>query len=456
LDCPWAAPRKIRHQSLLLGHPKTLSQTHLPVALFLAALPAVGASAFAAASVSLGALSDARKRALRGTLTGGNRKAIERYLDRPSTIEARWLLWQVLGLSASVLLLNRALPLTGESSRAAFALLIALVAHAVPAEIARSVVSHSPDLLAPWLLRALRPLEWLVAPIAAPIRLLARAATLVLHPTPSATDVTESEVQNVVADGLATGALDASQSQMINNLIDFRDATSGEIMVPRVQIVGFDVDTSPSALLEQIADAEHSRYPVFHGRIDNVVGVLHVKDVVAHLARGGSVQSLNLQQLARRPILYAPESQPAASLLQEMRLKRQHMAIVLDEFGGVAGLVTLEDILEEIVGEIQDEYDEEEAQLIRSEGERILVDATISIGTLGRRLAVTLPESDDYATLGGFLTTRIGRVPGTGTKVRELGYVFIVRAADERHVTSVEIRRDRGSLSPSSLPPDVD
>jgi CBS domain containing-hemolysin-like protein len=256
-----------------------------------------------------------------------------------------------------------------------------------------------------------------------------------------------------VTEGELNGSLDHERSEMIRNVLDFRDVTAGEVMVPRTQIVGVDLEITPGQLLEQVADSEHSRYPVYHDRIDNIVGILHVKDVMSMLARDRSLDRLRVADIMRRPVSYVTEGQSASSILKEMRMKRQHMAIVLDEFGSVSGLVTLEDLIEEIVGDIRDEHDGDEPAVVDLGEGRVMVDASMTMADLSRHLGTNLPDGDDYISVGGFMVARLGRVPAVGARVRGFGYEFVVRDADERHVASVEIVRADPSLPPLSSHP---
>lgn len=391
----------------------------------------------------MASLSAARKRALLEVLKGTPRLALERYLRCSGAIEARWLVLRVTGIASSALFLYDDLGRRGVAAAPLLALAVALVAYSVPAEMARFVVNRTADRSGPLLVRLLRPFELLVAPIAAPLSwigsLMGRALT---QPTAPSADVTENEVEYIVTEGERNGSLDHDQSEMIRNVLDFGDTTAGEVMVPRTQIVGFELETTPREILAKVAESEHSRYPVFRERIDNIVGVLHVKDLMGYLVNAGRLEELRLGPVMRRPVTFIAEGQSASSVLKAMRQNRQHMAVVLDEFGAVAGVVTLEDLLEEIVGDIRDEHDEEDSLIVELADGRLMVDASIPIIELSRYLGTELPESDDYNSLGGFLIARLGRVPAVGVRVKVDGFEFIVRDADERHVARVEICRE--------------
>jgi CBS domain containing-hemolysin-like protein len=237
---------------------------------------------------------------------------------------------------------------------------------------------------------------------------------------------------------------------MIRNVLDFGDVSAGEVMVPRTHVTAFDAETSVDELLRRVAESKHSRYPIYRERIDNVVGVLHVKDLINYAATH-ELRDLELERILRKPVVFVPESQPASTVLRDMRVGRHHLAVVIDEFGGMAGIVTLEDLIEEIVGDIRDEHDVEEPPIVDLGNGRIIVDASISITDLSRYLGAELPEDGNYNSLGGFIVDRLGRVPRVGAKLAAHGLEFVVREADQRHVSKVEIVRT--APSPESISP---
>jgi CBS domain containing-hemolysin-like protein len=411
------------------------------VHLLVASLPAAFAAVSAAASWAITTLSAARRTALRDTLEGGAQRALDRYLESGPVIEARWLVIRTTGIAVSALLVGRLLPEWLGGWLTVVAAMIALFAYALPSEIARGLVARSADTAAPMLLQVLRPLEWLAAPIAAPIAWAGRVAGGWASPAPApAPGVTETEVELIVNEGELNGSLGHDQSEMIRNVLDFGDATAGELMIPRPQVTAFDIGTPIDGLLRLIVESEHSRYPIYKDTIDNVVGILHAKDLLRH-ASLGKPNDVRVESLLRQPVVFVPESQLATSVLKDMRSRRHHMAVVIDEFGGFSGIITLEDLLEEIVGDIRDEHDVEEAPIVDVGDGRMMVDASVSIADLSRYLGADLPEDGDYHTLAGFIVAELGRVPEPGATLRAFGLDFVVREADERRVVKVEITR---------------
>jgi CBS domain containing-hemolysin-like protein len=412
----------------------------LSPAILVAIIPALLAASFAATSWSIGALSDARRSAVREALTGGARHALDRYAQHGGSMEARWLVIRALGISLTALLIARYLPPFG-GWMAAVAALATLLVYGIPAEIMRMLALRNPERSAPLLLRLVAPIELLFVPLAAPVvwigRLFEHEAES--RPTP-APGLVESEVQMLVTEGELSGSLGHEQSEMIRNVLDFGGITAGELMVPRTQVHAIAIDTPIAEVLAIIAESEHSRYPVYRENIDNVVGVLHAKDLLPHLSRG-DLEKVGLQALVRQPVVFVPESQPADSVLREMRAGKQHLAVVLDEFGGTSGILTLENLLEQIVGDIRDEHDVEEPPIADLGDGRLLVDASVSIADLSRYLGAELPTDGDYHTLAGFIVAELGTVPEAGVRITAFELDFEVKEADERRVLKVEITR---------------
>lgn len=423
----------------------------LVVSWALALLPALLAAIFAAASFAVGSLSEARRSALLQSLVGPRRAALERYVAHGRTIEARWLVLRVIGIALTACLAALLVDGLETGWRVLTSLLTAVVAYGVPAEIARAIVQRGPEAAAPTLLRVLRPLEVVAAPIAAPISMigrLARSRTPSLAPTPG---ITETEVEIIVTQGEQDGSLAADQSEMIRNVLDFGDVIAGDVTVPRTRVRAIELHTPAEEAMRFVDECGHSRYPVYRDRIDNVVGILHVKDLLSYAA-AKDLAKLDLDSIIRKPVAFVPESQSASSVLKDMRAGRHHMAVVIDEYGGMSGILTLEDLVEKIVGDIRDEHDAQGPPVRKLAEGHLLVDASVSVASLSRALDVEIPESDDYHSLGGFLVSEMGRVPKPGARLKALGLEFLVREADERHVASVEIFLSPEKNAPDSAP----
>jgi CBS domain containing-hemolysin-like protein len=216
-------------------------------------------------------------------------------------------------------------------------------------------------------------------------------------------------------------------------------------MVPRTSVVAIEVDTPLPEVVSRIAEEGHSRYPVFRTSMDHVVGVLYAKDLFRMIQVGQEPRG-KLEDHVRTPVFFAAESQKISDLLRQMQARRTHLAIVVDEYGGTSGMVTLEDIIEEIVGEIRDEHDSDDAPVKQIAPGRYLAKAEVSVHDLAEITGLRVPEgAARYESLGGMLIDLAGRVPRSGESIDIGQHELIVRGADERRVTRVEVveREDR-------------
>ena len=245
----------------------------------------------------------------------------------------------------------------------------------------------------------------------------------------------EGEIQQIIDEGEQRGLITEDEGEMIQGIFSFRDTTVREIMVPRTDAVAVSDDRTTGEMIDVIIQSGHTRIPVYKESIDNITGILHAKDLLAYWGE----KDIQIDKICRPP-QFIPETQNVSDLLKNLLAKKDHMAIVIDEYGGMAGLVTLEDILEEIVGEILDEYDAEENWIHEAEDGSILVDARLPVEDLEEFLNTALPEGQ-YESVGGLLITILGKVPGVGEKVVVEDIEMVVEAANSRKVEKVRIRR---------------
>jgi CBS domain containing-hemolysin-like protein len=422
----------------------------VPIAPIVAGIVATAVgSLFAAGDSALQALPEPRLQALTGG-TGPDARAFQRYAAERLQVSSRWLAARIVALSAGSALFSQAAE-EWLSPRLAIgaAVLGAVLTYGTLAEVLSTLGRRRPETLGAAALRYLVPLEWLMVPFAWPLTLLGRlVGRRVPEKHPVDPRLTETELEWAVSAGERSGSIAVEPAEMIRNVLDFKDLTAREVMVPRRRISAIDQGMKLEDVLALVSRDGHSRYPVYRETLDNVLGLLYVKDLFA-LVRDGRLGKAKLADLVRSPVLFVAETQPAVSVLREMRAKRLHMAVVSDEFGGTGGLVTLEDILEEIVGEIRDEYDTDHDQIEEVGLNRFVADAAISIGDLSMRLGRELPTEGDFESLGGLLVHRAGRVPPIGSSLTVDGYKFIVREADETHIVKVEIVPVEEKLPPT-------
>jgi CBS domain containing-hemolysin-like protein len=260
------------------------------------------------------------------------------------------------------------------------------------------------------------------------------------EPEPTLRDQIEEAIEEHEDEAPAKGDLSGAERQMLRNLLDFGDSTAGDVGVPRADIIAVPEDISFADLVAAFAEAGHSRLPVYRDSLDEVIGMIHIKDVFAILALGQD-PPLDLATLIRQP-LYVPESMGVLDLLAEMRAKRTHLAIVLDEYSGTEGLVTIEDIVEEIVGEIEDEHDEATPALLVPMHDGIWqADARAELDEVAELIDRRLGEvEEDVDTLGGLATVLAGHVPQAGETVSHpSGWRLEVTEADPRRVARLRL-----------------
>lgn len=235
-------------------------------------------------------------------------------------------------------------------------------------------------------------------------------------------------------------ALGAAQRDMLLGVFSLADTTVDEVMTPRLDMVAVDVAATSDEVLAAFRQSEHSRLPVYDGTPDNIIGVVFAKDLVP-LVMGVAAGTLRWQDLVR-PASYVPETKTLDSQLRDFQRGPAHLAIVVDEFGGTSGMITLEDILEEIVGEIRDEHDAETPPAIRQDGDRFFVDGRVSLDALSQALGRTF-EHPDVSTVGGLIYSALGRVPRPGEELTLDGFRIVVERVDRRRVTRVCFQRQR-------------
>ena len=256
--------------------------------------------------------------------------------------------------------------------------------------------------------------------------------------------ISAEELRLIIEQGGEQGILEAEEEQMINAVIELGSRRVHEVMVPRIAIAAIPASTTFDEAIETIIEHGHSRIPVYEESVDEIVGILYAKDLLPILRESAGPRP-DLRAVLRTPV-YIPESMTVDDLLHEFQRRKVHIAIVLDEYGGTAGLVTIEDLLEEIVGEIQDEYDEEEPMVVRLSDDEARVDGRASVDDLAELFDTNLglEDEDEYDTVGGLIYHRIGGIPSPGDRVEVDGLILTVETTDGRRVSKVLVARQRG------------
>ncbi|NUO49287.1 MAG: HlyC/CorC family transporter [Polyangiaceae bacterium] len=430
--------------------------------LLVAAAAAVLGAAFVATDAALGSLSTARLSALLEQPDLQHRPALERYRNEPAGMRATYTVGRVVCAAlTAVVMADVVAPFVPGLLGVVVAVVGTVSFFAPMTDGAVALARQRADKWAPRFATYLRPFEILLWPLAAPLARLTSALTDKLsEPAATAPEVAHSEVEYLVDEVERSGIVGAEPAEMIRNVLEFEDLRARDAMIPRTRVEAIDLATPLEQVRTMVAESGHSRYPVYEGQLDNVIGLLCAKDVFKLEPDEGFDDSTPdvLNDVVRRDIIFVHEHQKLVGLLKEMRHKRQHLAVVVDEFGGTSGIVTLEDIIEEIVGDIRDEHDEAPPAPIQEIGDgRLLANGTLALGDLSAYLGVETPAEVSTVEIGELFHEE-DRTPGT--LLEKHGITFIAREVTDGKIAQIEVhRRPDTSLRPpppSSHPPASD
>ena len=250
-------------------------------------------------------------------------------------------------------------------------------------------------------------------------------------------EVTDEEVQAYIDVGEEEGIIEASEGKLLQSIVDFGDRLAHEIMTPRIDVLAFDARRPIEELAKIFSESKYARIPIYEQSIDQITGTVHIKDLFDNFIRG---EKKTVVELARPPY-FVSETKKVSELLREFQSEHLQIAVVVDEYGGTAGIITNEDIIEEIVGEIADEHEDEEATIVDVGDGTWLVSGLLRVEALDETLDAKL-SGEDYETVAGMIFTSLGRVPATGTVIPKNGYLFEVERADRRRIYRVKVRKD--------------
>jgi putative hemolysin len=328
---------------------------------------------------------------------------------------ARWIVYPIVWIVGAVVMM-----VFGELIPAAFA-------------------STRPERLAMFIVAPMSVLLVLLSPISRMLLWFSNRVASIFGGRDTTSYVTEEEIKTLVDAGSEEGVIEDEEKEMIYSIFQFGDKVTREVMVPRIDMVALDADSTLEQALDVVLSAGHSRIPIFEETVDKIVGLLYAKDLLVVWRDNQSKERKVRESI--RPAYFVPESKKAGALLEELQKRKIHMAIVIDEYGGTAGLVTIEDLVEEIVGEIQDEYDpDEEAAYEKISDDEYLFDAAINIDDVNRLLDVQLSD-EESDTLGGYVLAILGRVPLGGEVFQEHGLEIKVESITGRRIRKVRVRR---------------
>ena len=299
-------------------------------------------------------------------------------------------------------------------------------------------------------IRVLIPLSTLFI---VPARLLNSLSNILLLPFKEKTNFaqakpSEDEILNIISDGVKSGALDEKEEEIIKNIIEFNDLKAGEVMVPRTEMISIDVNETDENLLRNIILKGHTLIPVFEDSIDNIIGMLHSKDVIKLLLESGSISSI---KTLVRPAYFIPETKLISEILSEMQQRGERLAIVSDEYGGTEGVITIEDILEEIVGEIKSDSISKQKEYYKFPDNKYFVLGSMQIDDFNEVFNLTLNESDEYNTIAGFIAERSGKILNLNEIVVYEGVKFELIKKIRQKMVQFKIYSDDGSFGEKNI-----
>src|SRR5215831_15032478 len=348
---------------------------------------------------------------------------------------------QLLMVSGSVLLFGalQRLPLPF-SAAIILAVVLTMVAIIVFRHLIPRIITHkNPEAVLIYLYPLLRTVHLALDPVS---RLLISGMNY-FHRTEQGAEpakeeeASEEEIQAFIDAGQEEGILEQDEGEMIQSIVQFGDKVAREVMTPRTQIVAIDINSTVDKLLQLVIAKRHAQIPVYRDDLDNIEGIIHERDLLRVWQRTDKLE--NFRSLIK-PAYFVPETKPLDDLLQEMRQKSNQMVIVIDEYGGVSGLITMEDLIEEIVGDIYDESDGDTPKIVEESGGTFVVSGTLELGVLEDKMGVPLVADTDCTTVAGAAIELFGRVPAAGEKIEHGGVEIQVLEADRRRVRRLRIK----------------
>jgi CBS domain containing-hemolysin-like protein len=418
-------------------------------------------AAFSGAETALMALSEAKAREIANA--GGRRAAfIHLWLEKPHHVLTAALIGNHAANTVIAVVASLAAARIFESVWVAIGTAITVIVLLVAGEVTpRSFAKTHAASVAPILMPLVAAAYVLLWPL---VQLFTRFSHVLVRAsggavTKSGPFVTEDDIVSMIQLGSKEGVIDKQEGKMLASIIDLSDTLVREVMKPRTEISALPISATLDEVLAEVSVKGHSRLPIFDDTLDEVKGFFHTKDMLAVLAEK---KPFALKDHLR-PVMFVPELMRVSDLLKLFQKKKTHLAVVVDEYGGTAGIVAFEDVLEEIVGPIQDEHDDDEAPFKKVDDARFVAEGRAGLYEIGEALGIAFPTDQGFETLGGFLIARTGRMPQPGDRVLFQGWAFIVRDADEKRVARVDIERQApgktqppsttGTQPPTSTPP---
>ncbi|MGE4317933.1 MAG: hemolysin family protein [Deferribacterales bacterium] len=369
-------------------------------------------------------------------------KPLELWLDHPNKVLNTILIGNnIVNILASVLATDFTAKLVGDSNIALVTGIMTIMVLFFGEITPKTYAKHNAERLAIPVIKLLKLPYLFFFPFSYGINRLVKLMIIISggNPERHKHKLTEDELEFYITESGKEGMLEDAKSQMLRNIFDISDIYVKEVMVPRTDMVAVEVSSEPKEYLDRILASEFSRIPVYEESVDKIVGILYVKDLLKFVQEDGV--NFDLKKVIRKPF-FVPETKKIDSMMGEFQKSRNHMAVVIDEYGGVAGIVTLEDILEEIVGEIWDEYDTEEQEVTQLSEDSYIVDVRMDIDDFCDKFEIEKThEMDEYETVGGLVFDIAGKIPEVGEVYEFSDYSFKILNKFERRLDKVELTR---------------
>lgn len=249
-------------------------------------------------------------------------------------------------------------------------------------------------------------------------------------------NITEEDVKNIVKEGIEKGTIEEGEEEMIHSIFEFTDTTVGEILTPRITVFALEMEKTLEEVWDEIIEQGFSRIPIYDKTIDKIIGILHTKELLKYdRQKDGKVR---LKELTKKAF-FIPTTKTLVEVLEDFKRKRTHIAIIVDEYGGTEGIVTIEDVIEEIVGEIQDEFDQED-EVIQQIGEKVYdIRSDISIEEVNDEFEIDIPLSEEYDTISGYIQDELGKVAEEGDQVRGTNFILKVMEVDNKRIEKIRV-----------------
>jgi putative hemolysin len=366
---------------------------------------------------------------------------LELLLDRPDRLLTGILIGNnVVNIAASVFATALFIQLYGDRAELLTILVMTPLLLIFSEVFPKTYANQNSERVSFFILRPIILLLWLLAPVIWLITSVTRLLTRVLQRHAARPFISEDEIRTMINVGEQSGVVAEEQRRMLHGVFELSQSRVRDLMVPRTEVVGLEVSMPFAEMLKLVQEARHSRFPVYDESLDNVIGIVHSKDILSFVHRP---ELFDVRTVARAPY-FAPESKRVESLLQSFRKRHVHLAIVVDEYGGVEGIVTLEDIIEEVFGNIEDEYDLEESLIRELAPDRFLIDGSMPLKTINRRFALAFSE-EHATTLAGLVLQTLGTIPAAGERCQVAGTKLIVKKVSGQRIDEIEMRLARSA-----------